>query len=351
MYELVLKQVKKQYGDLIIVNNMNLSIKKGELVSLLGPSGCGKSTTLRMISGFVSPDYGEVIINDTNVTNLPPNKRDTSLVFQNYALFPHMNVFNNVAYGLKMRKMEKKEIKRKVDEALKMVRLENHSNRYPSQLSGGQQQRVALARALVVNPKILLLDEPLSNLDAKLRDEMRNEILRLQKSLNLTCVFVTHDQEEALVLSDRIIVMDQGNIRQIGTPSEIFDSPESYFTADFVGVRNFFKGKPNSNNEFLTDSGLSIKFEINKPSMEFIGIRPNMIVVNPEVMESYENRFKVHVESVLYKGTITELETRFDSGEKMIVEIPSEKFAIGSFSTGNEVHICWRACNVIPLSS
>lgn len=349
MYELVLKQVTKKYGDSVIVNNMDLSIKKGELVSLLGPSGCGKSTTLRMISGFITPNSGEIFINDSVVTNTPPNKRDTSLVFQNYALFPHMTVSENVAYGLKMRKVEKKEIKRRVEEALKMVHLETQSNRLPGQLSGGQQQRVALARALVVNPKILLLDEPLSNLDAKLRDEMRNEIMRLQKSLNLTCVFVTHDQEEALVLSDRIIVMDQGNIRQIGSPHEIFDSPESYFTADFVGVQNFFKGKPH-NNEFLTESGLAIKYEINRPQIDFVGIRPNMIVVNPVDKENYENQFEVNVENVIYKGTITELETVFKSGEKMIVEIPSEKFNMGSLRVGDKIQICWRAKNVIPLS-
>ncbi|MFC0271841.1 ABC transporter ATP-binding protein [Metabacillus herbersteinensis] len=348
MEELILSQVTKKFGDSVVVNKLDLSIKKGELVSFLGPSGCGKSTTLRMISGFLTPDEGKIMINNTDVTHIPPNKRDTSLVFQNYALFPHMTVFNNVAYGLKMRKIPKSEIESRVKEALIMVHLENFGDRYPSQLSGGQQQRVALARALVVNPRILLLDEPLSNLDAKLRDEMRNEILQLQQRFNLTCVFVTHDQEEALVLSDKIVVMEQGNIRQIGTPSEIFDSPKTYFTADFVGVRNIFEGKSDGN-DFLTENGLSIKMDYNKSKVNKIGIRPNMVVVNPSDRLTYPNQFKVKVIRVLYKGTIIELETNFKTGETMIVEIPSEKYRMDTVSEGEEIDLCWRTSNVIPL--
>ncbi len=348
MEELILNQVMKKFGDNVVVKNISLSIKKGELVSLLGPSGCGKSTTLRLISGFLEPDEGELKINDSVVTHTPPNKRDTALVFQNYALFPHMTVADNVAYGLKMRKVLKSEIKTRVSEALKMVHLDQFEDRYPGQLSGGQQQRVALARAIIVNPRVLLLDEPLSNLDAKLRDEMRNEILSLQKRLDLTCIFVTHDQEEALVLSDKIVVMDEGNIRQIGTPSEIFDSPKSYFTADFVGVRNIYGGKVEEG-YFVTDQGLKVNVSSAEEGIKHIGIRPNMVVLNPSEVSEYSNQFKVKINQVIYKGTIIELDTTFENGESMVVEIPSEKHDINRLNSGDEVTLCWRADKVIPL--
>ncbi|GGC87998.1 spermidine/putrescine ABC transporter ATPase [Thalassobacillus devorans] len=348
MEELILNQVVKKFGDNVVVKNISLSIKKGELVSLLGPSGCGKSTTLRLISGFLEPDGGKITMNDSEVTHTPPNKRDTALVFQNYALFPHMTVAENVAYGLKMRKVPKSEIKSRVSEVLKMVHLDHFEDRYPGQLSGGQQQRVALARAIIVNPRVLLLDEPLSNLDAKLRDEMRNEILSLQKRLDLTCIFVTHDQEEALVLSDKIVVMDEGNIRQIGTPSEIFDSPKSYFTAHFVGVRNIFDGKV-EDDYFITDKGLKVKLISTEKGIKHIGIRPNMVVLNPTDTTEYSNQFNVRINQVIYKGTIIELNTTFKNGENMVVEAPSEKHDINSLHVGDEVTLCWRADKVIPL--
>jgi putative spermidine/putrescine transport system ATP-binding protein len=347
MEELALKKIIKSFGNSTVIKGIDLSVKKGELVSLLGPSGCGKSTTLRIISGFLPPDEGQVLINNKDVTQLTANKRDTSLVFQNYALFPHMTVFDNVAYGLKMRKIPKEEIKLKVNEYLSMVQLDSFKGRYPGQLSGGQQQRVALARALVVNPRILLLDEPLSNLDAKLRDDMRNEIRRLQKKLNLTSIFVTHDQEEALVLSDKIVVMDQGRIRQIGTPSEIFDSPKSYFTADFVGVRNFFDGQTDQQT-FVTNNGLKIKTDKNY-NVNKIGIRPNMIVVNPSNSNEYSNQFTVTVNTIIYKGTIVELSASFNTGDSIIIEIPSEKYRAEAIYEGDKVNICWRSDNIIPL--
>lgn len=350
MGELVLKEITKRYGDNVVVNDFNLSIEKGELISLLGPSGCGKSTTLRMIAGFITPEEGRISISDTEITNLPPSKRDTSLVFQNYALFPHMTVFDNVAYGLKMRKVQKNIIKEKVEDALKMVRLDQHGDRYPSQLSGGQQQRVALARALIVNPKILLLDEPLSNLDAKLRIEMRNEILRLQKELNLTCVFVTHDQEEALVLSDRIVVMNQGQIQQIGAPNEIFDKPKSHFTADFVGVRNFYKGEL-TNNNFVTEKGLKMKVNETEAAFSQVGIRPNMLVVNPVDKSKFDNECQATIDTIIYKGTIIELTSTTSSGEEMVIEASSENTEVNDLNIGDTVNVCWNAKNIIPLYS
>ena len=224
------------------VDNINLTIEPGEFVTLLGPSGCGKTTTLRMIAGFESPDEGEIYLGDQPINALTPNMRDTAMVFQSYALFPHMTIFDNVAYGLKLRKIPKGEIKQKVFDMLDLVGLEGMENRYTNQLSGGQQQRVALARALVVEPGVLLFDEPLSNLDAKLRVQMRTEIRRIQQALGITAIYVTHDQSEAMAISDNIILMKKGVIAQKGTPLEIYYHPNSEFVADFIGECNFLKG-------------------------------------------------------------------------------------------------------------
>ena len=225
------------------VDSVNLTIQPGEFVTLLGPSGCGKTTTLRMIAGFESPDEGEIYLGDEAINALTPNKRDTAMVFQSYALFPHMTIFDNVAYGLKLRKVPKDEIKKKVFDMLELVGLEGMENRYTNQLSGGQQQRVALARALVVEPGVLLFDEPLSNLDAKLRVQMRTEIRRIQQQLGITAIYVTHDQSEAMAISDNIILMKKGVIAQMGSPKEIYYHPNSEFVADFIGECNFLKGR------------------------------------------------------------------------------------------------------------
>ena len=222
------------------LKRFSLNVGQGELVSLLGPSGCGKTTTLRSVAGFIQPDAGQIVINDLDYTNLPPNKRDIGLVFQSYALFPHLTVFYNVAFGLRMRRIPKKEVHSRVANALKMVGLEAFADRRPAQLSGGQQQRVALARATVIEPQVLLLDEPLSNLDAGLRVDMRQEIRRLQQQLGITTLYVTHDQVEAMSISDRVVVMNQGEIEQMGTPESIFAAPETVFVADFMGFDNHF---------------------------------------------------------------------------------------------------------------
>ena len=222
------------------LEQFSLNVEQGELVSLLGPSGCGKTTTLRSVAGFIRPDAGKIVINDRDYTRLPPNQRDIGLVFQSYALFPHLTVFNNVAFGLRMRRIAKEEVYARVTNALKMVGLEAFADRRPAQLSGGQQQRVALARATVIEPQVLLLDEPLSNLDARLRVDMRQEIRRLQQQLGITTLYVTHDQVEAMSISDRVVVMNQGKIEQIGTPESIFAAPETAFVADFMGFDNHF---------------------------------------------------------------------------------------------------------------
>ena len=228
--------------DFYAVHDTSLDIAPGEFVTLLGPSGCGKTTTLRMIAGFESPDEGEIYLGDEAINILPPNKRDTAMVFQSYALLPHYNVFDNVAYGLKLRKVPKEEIKERVTKILELVELSGMEARMTNQLSGGQQQRVALARALVLEPYVLLFDEPLSNLDAKLRVSMRTEIRRIQQKTGITAVYVTHDQSEAMALSDRIIIMNKGVVAQMGTPQEIYYHPNSEFVADFIGEANFLKG-------------------------------------------------------------------------------------------------------------
>lgn len=236
-------QDPKTGKDFYAVKDTSLEIEPGSFVTLLGPSGCGKTTTLRMIAGFESPDEGEIYLGDEAINELTPNKRDTAMVFQSYALLPHYNVFDNVAYGLKLRKVPKDEIKERVMKILDLVELTGMEGRMTNQLSGGQQQRVALARALVIEPSVLLFDEPLSNLDAKLRVSMRTEIRRIQQEVGITAIYVTHDQSEAMALSDKIIVMNKGVVAQMGTPQEIYYRPNSEFVADFIGEANFLRGK------------------------------------------------------------------------------------------------------------
>ncbi len=237
----VIKIFQKGKGKTAAVDSVSLSVKQGEMVVFLGPSGCGKTTTLRMIAGFELPTSGKILIEGTDMTNVPVNKRGIGFVFQNYALFPHMSVFSNVAYGLRSRRESEAMIGQKVLNALELVGLANAGERYPNQLSGGEQQRVALARVLVMEPKLLLMDEPLSNLDAKLRIYMRTEIRRIQKKLGITCLYVTHDQSEALTMADRIIVMNRGHVEQIGSPFDIYAQPASIFVADFIGQANILK--------------------------------------------------------------------------------------------------------------
>ena len=243
MPNLRLSNLSKHFGKAVAVEDLDLEIQDGEIMTLLGPSGCGKTTTLRCIAGLLRPDRGEIYLGDNRITDLSPERRGVGLVFQNYALWPHMTVHQNLAFGLQLKKVRKEKAKAKIDEALAMVRLSRFEERYPRQLSGGQQQRVALARALVIEPSLLLLDEPLSNLDAQLREEMRFEIRELQKKLGITSVYVTHDQAEALVLSDRIAILHQGQLVQVGTPEEIYNRPGNKFVAGFIGLTSFVEGQ------------------------------------------------------------------------------------------------------------
>ena len=243
---LQLKNLYKKYQNNTVVNNFNIDVEKGELISILGPSGCGKTTTLRMIAGFIAPTSGEIFLSEEKITDYPPEIRPVSTVFQNYALFPHLTVYENIEYGLRYplkvgKKLDKKDKKERTQKMINLVNLKGLENRRIDQLSGGQQQRVALARSLVLEPKVLLLDEPLSNIDTKLRETVRNEIRKIQKELGITMIFVTHDQEEAMSISDRIIVMNEGNIEQIGTPREIYTFPETVFVAEFIGKANIME--------------------------------------------------------------------------------------------------------------
>jgi iron(III) transport system ATP-binding protein len=285
-------------GEVIAVQDVNLEIQKGELVTLLGPSGCGKTTTLRMIAGFEFPTSGRIILDGQEVNSLPPHKRDMSMVFQSYALFPHLTVFENVAYGLNVQRLNKKTIRERVSGVLDLVHLRGYGDRAPGQLSGGQQQRVALARALVMEPKVLLMDEPLSNLDAKLREEMRTEIRRIQKELNITSVYVTHDQIEAMTLSDRIVVMNEGLIEQIGSPMEVYRFPNSRFVANFIGRANFIDGMVLAhNNSKLTVRSLGESITLSNVKREFREGEPVTLIVRPEMIQ-------IKKKGGLYQGII-----------------------------------------------
>ncbi len=264
MAEVEIRHLCKSYDNNLVVNDFNLKIEDGEFITFLGPSGCGKTTNLRMIAGFIKPSSGEIRIGKQVVSSveenifIPPENRQLGMVFQSYAIWPHMDVFNNIAYPLKIRKWDKKEIEKRVMEILGLVKMEELVHRYPHELSGGQQQRVALARALVIKPEVLLLDEPLSNLDAKLREEMRIELKELQRETGVTIIFVTHDQVEAMVLSDRIVVMEKGIVHQIDIPERIYQYPKDYFVADFIGVANFIDLKYLSEGVATKSSGKAV---------------------------------------------------------------------------------------------
>ncbi len=313
-------QDPKTGKDFYAVKDTSLDIEPGSFVTLLGPSGCGKTTTLRMIAGFESPDEGEIYLGDEPINALTPNKRDTAMVFQSYALLPHYNIFDNVAYGLKLRKMDKDTIHQKVTDILKLVGLEGMESRMTNQLSGGQQQRVALARALVIEPGVLLFDEPLSNLDAKLRVSMRTEIRRIQQKAGITAIYVTHDQSEAMALSDNIIIMNKGVVAQMGTPQEIYYHPNSEFVADFIGEANFLKGTmkgTDGDHVLLEVEGTPVKTTA-KPGMKegetyTVVLRPESATLAPEgglpcqvilscFMGSYQN-YHVMVGDTLVKLT------------------------------------------------
>lgn len=294
--------ITSENNQVVAVNNIDLKIEPGEFVTMLGPSGCGKTTTLRMIAGFEMPTGGNVYIGDENVATKTPDKRDTAMVFQNYALFPHMNVFDNIAYGLKIQKRPKEEIKERVNRILALMKMEEFSERVPAQMSGGQQQRVSLARALVMEPGVLLFDEPLSNLDAKLRIHMRDEIRKIQKKVGITSVYVTHDQEEAMAISDKVVIMNAGIIEQQGTPQEIYQRPVNEFVANFIGRANILDGtieEVSSGQAILVIGDVKYKISTSKNLSAGDKVRA---VIRPEGVIVGKEDFVVKVEKSIYMG-------------------------------------------------
>jgi len=308
--------VSKTYGDNTVLNNLSLNIRKNEFLTLLGPSGCGKTTTLKILAGFENSDIGKVLFNDEDISALPPYKRQLNTVFQKYALFPHMNVYENIAFGLKIKKVSKNEIDKKVSEMLKLVALEGFEKRSIDSLSGGQQQRVAIARALVNEPKVLLLDEPLGALDLKLRKEMQSELKRIQQRLGITFIFVTHDQEEALTMSDTIVVMNKGIIQQMGSPEDIYNEPANAFVADFIGESNIVDGimLEDLKVEFCNHVFTCVDKGFNSNEVVDVVIRPEDIeIISPE-----KGMITGKVNSVKFKGVHYEIEV-IENEHKWIV--------------------------------
>ena len=317
--ELRLERIGKSFGEVIALDNVSLSVERGELLTILGPSGSGKTTLLKVVAGFEAPDHGSVKVDGVEIAWLPPAKRDIGMVFQNYALFPHLNVRKNVAFPLEMRNTEKSQIERRVTDALALVELAGYDERLPRQLSGGQQQRVALARAIVFNPRLLLLDEPFGALDRKLRETLQLEVRRLQQRLGLTTIFITHDQEEALVLSDRIAVMNKGSIQQIATRAEIYERPINDFVADFVGESNIFHGVVSAHNTVTLDNGrvLQVKSEAT------LGKRLGVLMRPERFSSAGANVFNGEVVEAIYLGTSFKLRLRCESGIELIVRQPA----------------------------
>ncbi len=338
---IIVKDAVKKYGDNTIISDLSLNIKEGEFFTLLGPSGCGKTTLLRMIAGFNSIEGGDFYFNDTRINDMDPAKRNIGMVFQNYAIFPNMTVEKNVAFGLKNRKLPKEEIKEKTDQFLKLMKIEEYRDRMPERLSGGQQQRVALARALAITPDVLLMDEPLSNLDAKLRVEMRTVIKEIQNTIGITTVYVTHDQEEAMAVSDRIAVMNAGVIQQIGTPQNLYQRPANLFVATFIGHTNVIDGEIKMEGKdayLLFPDGYRVKLdtikeEEKKDQKVKCSIRPEELYIDKNSKEGLH----AVVDDAVFLGLNTHYFVHFDNGDK--VEIVQESQIDSIIPKGSDVYL------------
>jgi len=353
---LEIKNAVKRFGDLLAVDNVSIEIAKGEIFSLLGPSGCGKTTLLRMIAGFEHPNEGDIILGGKKVNHLPPNNRECNIVFQQHALFPHMTVFDNIAFGLVERRMPKNQIQKLVNEAIDFVNLTGMEKRYPAQLSGGQQQRVALSRSLVLKPKILLLDEPLAALDRKLRKEMQTELKRIQREVGITFMNVTHDQKEALSMSDKIAVMKDGAVVQLGPPREIYETPKSEFVASFIGATNIFKGKAaakdNDRFELTTNSGQKVfipnKKGIAQNDVTGFSIHPELIAISQDSSDEKKlsrDQYTIHqgkVKEIFYQGEFSELTIGLnDSPGDLTVHLNRGTHYNSSIETGSKITVYW----------
>ena len=356
--QIILTSVTKQFGDTVAVDDVSLQIEGGEFFSLLGPSGCGKTTTLRVIGGFVYPTTGEIRINGEIMAETPPYRRPVNTVFQNYALFPHKTVAQNIAFGLQMKKAAKSEILDAVERSLDLIQLPGYGDRKPNELSGGERQRVALARALINEPTILLLDEPLSALDLKLRKQMQLELKALQRKVGITFVYVTHDQGEALALSDRIAVMNDGKILQVGTPSEIYDSPRSRFVADFIGTSNFLEGRLISESEIVLTTEPPLKIAsapnsdvpLNTPVT--VAIRPERFELKTTPLSDVPNFLPGVIQDESYLGTTLQYTVQTDYPMPLIAHQQNTGAKdTQRFKRGDTVYLQWRPENAIVLKS
>jgi spermidine/putrescine ABC transporter ATP-binding subunit len=355
-----LRSVTKAFGRVRAMDAVDLEVKKGEFLSLLGPSGSGKTTTLRVIAGLVEPSAGEVLIGGRVMTHVPVHRRNLAMVFQNYALFPHLSVLENVAFGLEMRRMSRSESARRVADALALVRLPGFEARYPHQLSGGQRQRVALARAIVVQPSVLLLDEPLGALDKKLRESMQVELKALQRTLGVTTVFVTHDQEEALTLSDRVAVMNEGRIEQLDTPVEVYERPRTRFVSDFIGVTNFLDGDvtPGDGDPVTVRTAKGLRVSVPAAALPrgrtrvTLSVRPEKITLQRERPAPGPNVARGVVENVVYLGTTTHCYVVTDEGERLTVFEQNRltRGAAAAYAPGDVVFVQWPVESAQPVA-
>jgi putative spermidine/putrescine transport system ATP-binding protein len=344
MSGVTLKNLRKNYGDVAAVDDVSICIRPGELLALLGPSGCGKTTTLRAIAGFVQPTSGTVHFGERDVTRVPVHHRNVGMVFQGYALFPHLTVAKNVEFGLRVRRWDKERVHKRVGEMLDWVQLRKMSERRPKELSGGQQQRVAVARAMAIEPDVLLLDEPFSALDAKLRLQMRTEIRELQQQAAITSVFVTHDQEEAMAIADRIGVMNQGKVEQMGSAEDLYKRPVSRFVAGFIGKCNFIEGRVTGPGRFETASGHALQFPgPHAPGAAALCLRPEHAVLKPPGADNGNgNTLAVTVNAVTYLGPATEYDVVTDAGDKLLVTAASSGAAPAG-QKGSRLALTWRA--------
>lgn len=318
---LQLKQINKYFGRSHVIKDVNIDFEKGHFVTFLGPSGCGKTTLLRMVAGFYEPDDGEILLNGKRIERIPPYSRNTAMVFQEYALFPHMNVFDNVSYGLRVKNRPKEEIERRVKEALDLMQLKGMEDRFPNQMSGGQQQRVAVARALVMNPEVLLLDEPLSNLDAKLRESVRVELRDIQKKMGLSTIYVTHDQSEALSMSDMIVVLKGGVVHQTGSPQEIYFEPKTPFVADFIGTTNLLSVKGLGENTVSYGNDRIPTTKIVNAGQEYcLSIRPECLKLVKEAVDGQVN-VKVTIQNKMFLGEKIRYFVNDSLGKEWIIDI------------------------------
>jgi spermidine/putrescine ABC transporter ATP-binding subunit len=352
-----LENIAKQFGNVVAVDHINLDVAPGEFLTLLGPSGSGKTTTLRIIAGLEFPTEGQVYIDEKPVADKPAYKRDLGMVFQNYALFPHMSIFENIVFPLKMKHISRGELVKRVQTILEAVKLSGFQKRYPRQLSGGQQQRIALARALVYEPSVLLMDEPLGALDKKLREEMQLEVKQIQERFKITTIYVTHDQSEALTMSDRIALMNNGRIEQLGFPTELYEMPVNKFVADFIGESNFFEGILSRVEkdwcEVKTSKGLivraNIRTGIEQGQKVNLTLRPERIQLNPKDQPP-ENLYNGTVENVVYLGEVIKYSIVLDGGEKVIIKSQNSQGLI-PWEKGRKVSIGWSLTHCFIVQS